>query len=703
MKYYLCVDEKGQFEHDLFKKEKSTVGGFFCNESSYYKIEHTFENFLKEFNKKVTQYKPHIPKLTKSELHFRILHCGKDPFKEGFTYPKDKGQQFIKEILSKVKNNLLMICHTSGKSPLYLHPQHNYVIALISLIAGVITNQKEILKGSNELIIKIATRNKIVLSGHAQEDKEKYQSILKKEIEETLRRALLPAELEIKLEFLQAKDNYHLILADFLLGAMYDSIYAEEISPLPKKIFDINQFYHISLGNKPERILSDLQKNSNIKEAALLALDFYNNKEEKYQESAKSFLYNILPEFLQRKDFSLEFASLLDLFLSEINAQRHASPTSLEDLKRTSSILLEIEKEKNLSLPPSIKERCLYYLVHYEAHSGVSADPQNSYSQQYENFFKDNGHLIYPSLPERVSKRLETKLIALQSLYFNNFLFEDIIKDFEPEINLYEQTFKILHQREKTDSLYARLCGTYAQALAFCGSINNNKKLIYDAIDYFSIDLQYLEEDSQFKHQCLSFLLSCYWMLEDIENYKKIFRDMVEDFDNIDELLHKIEKARLSENEKIFRLLDFMRYAELAERLDFDNLSAKSKKTLLGLTEKYSNKAIYYPYNLFIKWNALLQFRYGCTEKAMQLLQLIDKPIDNSIFYQMTAAIAKMMMRTIEQNNQRDEEISNTIKILRSQYPGFKRFAEAKNLSDDVKQNNHTIEEIVRLMPYYYS
>jgi len=87
----------------------------------------------------------------------------------------------------------------------------------------------------------------------------------------------------------------------------------------------------------------------------------------------------------------------------------------------------------------------------------------------------------------------------------------------------------------------------------------------------------------------------------------------------------------------------------------------------------------------------------------MQLLQLIDKPIDNSIFYQMTAAIAKMMMRAIEQNNQRDEEISNTIKILRSQYPGFKRFAEAKNLSDDVKQNNHTIEEIVRLMPYYYS
>jgi hypothetical protein len=84
MKYHLCIDETGQFENKIFKDKPSSVGGFLCDESQYYLLKKTLSNSLDIHNKEF-----HDSKLTREQIHFRVLHNGYDEYNdESPAYPK---------------------------------------------------------------------------------------------------------------------------------------------------------------------------------------------------------------------------------------------------------------------------------------------------------------------------------------------------------------------------------------------------------------------------------------------------------------------------------------------------------------------------------------------------------------------------------------------------------------------------------------
>ena len=149
--------------------------------------------------------------------------------------------------------------------------------------------------------------------------------------------------------------------------------------------------------------------------------------------------------------------------------------------------------------------------------------------------------------------------------------------------------------------------------------------------------------------------------------------------------------------------MDWIRYTEMYDRIN-------GKKGLIDTNNEYSISEILlkvkdhannYPYNLFIKWGALLEYRAGNRKEASNLLKLLEEPSrEKSIFFSMIPVIARMMQNAINEKYIYDNKSVKTITALSDNYPGFKRFAEAKGL---LNRKDMNVEEIARLLPYYYS
>ena len=701
MKYYLCVDEKGEFENRVFKEQSSSVGGYICDETQYRQLKLYCSNALDIHNKKY----PNL-NLDSNKLHFRVLHCGQDWLRpqDQWRYPAEIGQSFIKTLIQQIEGKLNLICRTSGSPALNLHPQHNYTICLISLIAGIITDNENILKNATELVVRVAIRHSKVLSGMAAYDPDTYWDVFSKQIVYVIKKSGILKKLNIIIQLGDANKDKDLIIADILLGAMSSSVYSESLSGFKKRLYEVNNFYHISLTNKPSEFLNNLIDTNRKEEAIILALDFLNSDDKNQISAGESFLGKKLPDLISDENTSKNLAAMLDLRLNSILFERYTSPSALINIRKITSKIIQIHEENKIDPTPQLLERCLYYLIHCEAHEGISpVNPSDSYSEKYEHFFNISGTQIYPSLPERIHRRLETKLIAVQTLYFNTFLFEKLETHLRKDIKDYENAFGIYHKTEKTDDLYARLCGTYGQSLGFIGSIYNNEDQIKTAIDYLKLDVSYLPDDSIFKFQGYSFITSGYWMLNDLNGCRDSFKQQYGTIKDEKELIDKIFKNEPLEGGSIFQYLDWIRYAEMNDRLKENNgkIIGITSDILTLTVNKIKHLANEYPYNLFIKWFAVMEYRAGAKSKSLKLLELINqKPKEDSIFYIMTSVVTRMIIKSINKENIYGDDIINHIKNLSERYSGFLRFAEIKGLSEKKELD---IEEIARLMPYYYS
>jgi len=707
MKYYLCIDETGEFENKIFKNRPSSVGGFLCDENIYRELKTHLTIALKRHNNDAKN-DPDYPgfDLRNDKLHYRVLHCGQDnlrPHKQ-WSYPANLGQQFIKILIDQLNGKIDLLCRTAGSPPLNLHPQHNYTVCLISLIAGVINDNKDIISKADELNIRIAKRSSVVLSGMAVDAPATYRELFINQVAGIISKINVTNKVKINVEIGDANKDFDLIIADLLLGVMTGRIYTDDIINYNYKIFDVNNFYHISLTDRPTELLTRLIESDKAEEAALLAVDYYNSSDDNQKNAGYQFLNITFPSLLREASFTISFTSILDARLNNILNERYTSPESLKRIRNITTLLIRLNEEKKIELSLPIIERCLYYLVHCEAHEGISSDSINSsYSAKYDTFFKESGKYIFPSLPDRINKRLETRLISVQTLYFNNFLFDTFISEFEVEISNYEKIFNKIHSLEKIDDLYARLCGTYGQAYGFQGSIIGDKKLIESAIDYINLDISYLPVNSIYRSQGYSFIITAYWMLDDLQRCRDSFRNYFGDIKNDEELADRIFSKSPFDPGSIFIYLDWLRYCELNDRLKGSRgvIAGIERDKLYKLANEIKKSATLYPFNLLIKWIAIIELRGGFKKRAIDLLKMINiKSSDDSVFYTMQTVINGMMIKRINDESIYDEFAVQSIKELADRYPGFAKFAEIKGL---LHKTDMDVEELARLMPYYYS
>ncbi|MFC1670797.1 hypothetical protein ACFL20_10435 [Spirochaetota bacterium] len=706
MKYFLCLDESGSFEHKQFIKSPSTVGGLLCSLEDYKAYSNLRSSLLKEHNNSYTQAGVR-PLGLRGDLHYRLLKHGKDFIdnENKWEYPKEKGNIFINSFLKNIHDKIIFVCKTSGIPPINLHPQHSYMVCLLSLISGILNNEFVKFNDGDELITVVASRARKVLSGVAEREPEKYHKLLASEIEKVLKNSSTFNKIKITVESGYANKNPELQFADLILGALIDkSDFKEAFLKINSITINVRDYYHVSLSDNFVNLLMDIKKTGNVDEAILLSFDMMISNNNKAKKVGHDFIEKNLIAFLNNHENSKALVDSIDSKLHDIIRLRTVDDESMNYVFEITNKLLNIINRINKDTLEvlRLKERCLYHLVGWEAHTGISPkDINDSFTYKHEHFMKNHGAKIYPSLIERLNVKLETKLISVQTLYFNTLKFNELEENFSSDIQKYEKAFKVYHNEEKVDDLYARLYGTYGQALAFEASINNDVNKFNDAAYYLLADVEYINRESIYYKQGESYVHSLYWSMGDLNNCRLWISKLLESKDDDNSIASSLKNLKFKEN--IYIYLDWARFAELNDRLNNNNgtFAGMSDENMLKLADLIGNDGRVYPYNLFSKWISVMLFRKGNIDKAIEVLGSYA-PLGKgfNLIDEMFSLITKMMANALGKTDIIDSAIAGSIRDLTIEYPGFKRLIDSKNV---INKDNLSLEDIARLLPYYYS
>lgn len=703
MKYYLCLDERGSFEHKEFVSAQSAVGGYLISQHGHDRLPILLESIIEKHNEEVKQINDKIPSLKKGDLHFRMLKLGHDPLKKNnFRYPKEIGTDLVTTVLNTLKAEAIFFCRSAGQPQLNLHPQHTYIICLISLIAGIIDSPNTLFKHGDEIVVKIASRSHEVLTGKAQEDIQKYQEILTDEIQSAIEPLSNNRSLRISFNFGSARKDEDLIFADFAISAMLDNDFRSIIPNDKKLIVNVRNYYHVSFGDRAIPIIENLWESGAIDDAMLLALDLSNTKEESTAQKAQSFIAQHFPQFLNNEIKTYSFANMFSARMEELLSQRYENPAAFEALRTMCTMVLNYTDNANSIASDRIRERALFYLVHWEAHSGKAyRNPDDSYTTRYDNFFTSKGTNLFSSLLARLERKLETKLIAVQTLFFNSFFFEELCSFLEEDIIAYEDAFKEYHKKEPVDDLYARLCGTYGQALAFVASMYDDQKKFETAKHYLQRDIEFVPPYSIYYQQGLSFLASLYWCMGNIEEMRTAIARELNCHVSDEAIMQALKILDIQKGSHIFIYLDWIRYVELCMRKQTRLQEGKILSIIDTAVNAIGEQKSKYPHNLFIKWAAVLHHRAGNSSRALKILGEPEIPLQSeTIFDTIDPLIESLLVRAISGKGEDDTVYFEHIRNLANQFPGFARFAEKKGLLQTLPQS---VDEISRLMPYYYA
>lgn len=715
MEYVLCIDETGDFERKEFKsntKSISSVGGFLTTHDTFKNIKKIRDEIIKDFNAQyeqsdysdiINQIKP----ITQKSLHFRNLITGFNKYNMTETWPHSvqPGLSFIVHLLNNLKPYIICACRTNGSPTLNFHPQQNYMVCLISLIVGFLDKKGDIFKRGDKLLVRIAHRSKNVLAGLAEKEPEKYWDIFRDEIEKIIQQhaSMIGIKVTIKMGF--ASNEADLQFADIVLGALINRQTFKDAVPflyndtLYTQI-PVRDYYYISFGTDLLHTLNTLYKNNHLLEAFLLALDYLASNNEKLVAKSNDFLNKVMDQMLSNDDISLQEA--FDTHMAEFLIHRYGDKNELEKLKITAEYIINLINNNSSKNAILLKERCMYYLVNYEAHSGLApmVSSRNSYSFKYDEFYQSHRVKLSPSLPQRIQKRLETKLIAVQALYFNAFRFEGVLQEMLPDLESYYNTFKEFLIHDEKDDLFARLAGTVGQAQAFCGSWKRDTSLLQKAEKNLLLDIRAVVPNTPVEAQGKSYLLSVYWELDKpAEMMKWIGINNTKDISSF--IINQL-KTMSKDESNLFVILDYLRFIECCQRNKFiDTLSNEFFSQLDIILESQQHRAYLYPSNLIFKWSALLYHRLGDSAKAQNLLDnaFVDYS-DDSIFSTAFPAVNRMMKNIMNGKKPVDDKMKKALTIIADKFPGFQRFAKDKALLADPSM---TIEEAARLLPYYYS
>ena len=700
MNYILCIDETGQFEHKKFVRSPFSVGGYVVKENDFRQLKTLRDRWISSFNNEYSREHPESYPVDQKHLHFRCLDQGMDRLRSNGKWPlsEDQGRAFIEYISKELSDIACCTCRTSGTPHMKLHPQHSYTACLLALIAGLVEDKDSIFTRGDSILVRISKRSKDVLTGKAYEFPDTYWELFTGELEKKLDPIGRATGISFSFDIGNARKDTDLQFADIVLGIQTNTGYRHLKEQFSTHIINVIDFYHVTIGTGREKILKDLSRQGLRADAIMLALDFLISNDPAAKRTGGDFLENEIINMHGNSTEDRALSQLSDSRFSELLAQRYQEPGILEKIRDAAEFVIKIAGKSRQGSMPHTMERCLHYLVEYEAHSGrLCSSPGDSYTSQFDKFFSTHGSTVYPCMLERMRTRLETMLISVQALYFNTFLFDELMGTMEKEISTYDKLFGNALAQDPVDDLYARICGTYGQACAFAGSVKGDHDMIREGRDYIALDIEHIKPGTIYYDHGLSFLASVNWELGDTRGMS----DALSLMNGKDKHAPLLTEKLL--NESPFMFLDLLRFAELCRRSGDDPESAAGIDTgsLCSMIKGHPARALEYPFNLIFKWTAVFAFRAGNKDMAAELLDLsLAQGHEESIFDAAFPLVNRMLYNAVRGDAPIDKNIWQGLERLGSAYPGFSRFLKERGITGESRL---TVDEVARFLPFYYS
>lgn len=673
-KYYLCLDETGQFESRRFYNQASFVGGYLCGEKAYRAL---VEGLPVELGRLQSGEKKPVQV---NGLHFREL--------------TDK-KELLQGLCSWWSGFDLTLIQSSGMPLLNLHPQQAYSHALLAVIFEAVDF---LVRSSEDVDLQVwyALRGGELLTTIEQANFKVYQETVRSMIQTMACHYSGKTNVTVSVNYGWAsvsgpsgRPDLQLVLADLVVG----EIRSDKKHLLEKGIplLRANVQQRISLQIRPGTVLPETADQEQPVAALLTALELFCGTDPQKADGDRI-------KRIVRQDPTGTVAEVFLTALKQFYLEWRDLNSDLSILERAAqlaAVCLDGQQPRRDLL--QLKEQGLYYLLHVAAHRGQGG-VQKSAWDAYKNYMQQYGEAVYPGLPERISATIEALLIGVQELYFNVLDFDPL----EAELQQYSGFYRNFRdagtaQFGKLDSLGARINGTEGQALAFTGCRDDDADRLELAEEYLEEDLKMLAVDDPFYLQGLSFLHSLHWWKMDTAKCQRyLSRILGTDCD--DDSIAGAAGNMAEKRSDLFKLVDWLRYTALrgeqgaALAAEVELLQSKIMPWIEALPPVY-------PLNLAAKWICVIctMAKAPVPEKLWEsaAAEILAEPL-GTLF----SVSGRMLRRSCNGKVPLSKEDEKRLRSAAENFPGVKRL-----LSSRLEQFRQKCSpfEAARFLPYYYS
>ena len=636
MKYTFAIDETGSFNFDAH--DKSFVCGVLISNT---------ENTLKQKYQQIfKQFFPdkEVPNNAEGLIGSGVFHY------------KDLASE-QKEIC---KNNLLPFAEkifvSTGKPLLFANNQNYWQVAVSAVITKLFKEQ--VFQKEDKLNILIDFRAGKVWGTIAEGQPEflKYHNILKQQFEKIIQNYRVSLGIEINIKFVSDTKSFFVNLADIVCGIVRNDESISTIKCSCERVFSGEDPVTLVKTNKIAALAVIFQEvlNNKFGNIGLIKdiLKNSRNNEEQYNQLWDLF-FNFLKYQIKQRYTTENFAKIKEivaLFLAEFKTH-----------------YTKIAAEKQLELATAFTE--------YISHRGEIAEPLSK--EFVEQLFNENAETRATRKWEKwISYHLRTTQIQ-----FNSYHFDEARTELETLWDKQEKMIKAIGFAEKDEQTTA-IVGSLAQSYAFVGYID-------EAIDYFKESSKFAIKSSS-KSQSYSYLLTCFFIKQDVENVRVYFEKQTSK--NPEEFINQKEKD-------IWSLLSYTKLRALELHIN--------KKTDLPEILP-DNKHTTYPHPLVLKWLSVALYLEDATANQEKIKEYLTQGIKELLkgtngFTLKTLALPLIQIfALVDNNNPYHAQYNILVAALERECATFKLYTDENTILNNIK-NDTDVWQKATALPFNYS
>jgi len=643
--YYFAIDETGSF--NFSENDESFACGVLVSIDEKTVREHYQKTFLKcGFGKE-------LPSDTKELIRNKKFH---------FYDMSEQNKKICREILFPLGDKIFV---STGRPLLCANNQNFWLIAVASVISELF--KKPSFQKGDKLNIEIDNRKDTVWGlvendNGKKTDFDKYHDYLKRQIDKFVEPSRTSLGIEVRVRFVGDTNSFFVNLADIICGFVRKDKSISTIKCRCEKLIS---------GDNPAMILN----NNPIGALNIILTEALND-----QFTNIGLIQNAFK--ITRTD-NKSYALLWDVFHNFLQYQLKVRYDRENTISKLNDIVDKFLKEFRLNTDKiSIDKRLeiINSFLAYYSHAGKITMPIEK--ADFIKILNETGS----EAESRVTKKWEKYVgfcLREAQMQFNAYNFSEAIKIVEEVWGIQEEILKIKYPfHSQRDEHSTAIIGTLAQSYAFNGQIDKS-------IEYFEMSLEYAIKTSA---QTASYLLTLYFIKQDIENVRKYF---------------KLQTGKDPEN-----FVNKQQFEDLWELLSYAKLRAlelyKNQKTDLAEIpiNDYDKE---YPYPLILKWNAVAEYLENSIENKPTVSNYLSKAIENLLNDKYGFTIKTLSLpiiqiyALIDNTNHYHAKYNSIVAELKKQSRFFADFAEKQSPLLNQIKNSADIWARATCLPFNYS
>lgn len=296
--------------------------------------------------------------------------------------------------------------------------------------------------------------------------------------------------------------------------------------------------------------------------------------------------------------------------------------------------------------------------------------------------FWENGNQEIGSTLDRWKFYLQTKLIGAQ-IPFNGYDFSSVISRMEPLLDCHEKLYNLPlpFERMSVDDELAALLGTYGQAEAFQGKLD-------EAISIFKEDFAYSSID--WKPMPASFLVTVHHRKSDFEQACAWFEKQT------DGVTFEDFGKNLSSTSDLWQMVNYFKLLVLAQ------LQERPVECNIPELESWNNQNTY-PWPLVLKWAALSLMLSGNVDRGLVLLEEAKKLLKKGGFAIKTLALPILqMLYCVTEDEGYEKEYRGLLQQLTDTCEAFKTYVESQGDAFKLDKDKN-LWDAAMILPFNYA